>query len=46
MRWLDWGIALTGIAHWLKVYEAVDLDFDVDVNGIGAIGRGRLRNVL
>ena len=46
MRWLEMACLASAIEAWLKVYDSVDMDFDVVVNGVGTVGTGRLASVL
>lgn len=46
MRWVDMTYLGRSLEAWLKVYDAVDMNFDVVVNGVGTVGTGRLGNVI
>lgn len=46
MRWGDLRYLARSIQAWLDQYDAVDMNFDVMVNGLGTVGTGRLASVL
>lgn len=46
MRWMEMWFVARSIKAWLKVYDAVDMNFDVLVNGLGVVGTGRLANII
>lgn len=46
MRWLELARLAKSIEVWLLVYDSVDMNFDVVVNGVGTVGTGRLANVI
>ena len=46
MRWVELTYVARSIQAWLKVYDSVDMDFDVVVNEVGTVGTGRLGNVV
>lgn len=46
MRWVELSYTAHSIQAWLNVYDSVDMNFDVVVNGVGVVGTGRLANVI
>ena len=46
MRWLDLSYAVKSLHAWLRVYDSVDLNFDIVIQGVGLVGTGRLANVI
>ncbi|KAF6225988.1 hypothetical protein HO173_012618 [Letharia columbiana] len=46
MRWVELSHLVQSIQAWLKVYDSVDMNFDVLVDGVGRVGTGRLANVI
>lgn len=46
MQWLEWSYAVKSIQAWLRVYDCVDLNFDVVKSELGVVGTGRLANVF
>ena len=42
MRWAEWWYAVRAINDWLRVYDSVDLNFDIAVDGGRIVGTGRL----
>lgn len=46
MRWVDWFHAIKSIREWLKLYDSVDMKFDVMIGGIGTVGTGRLASTV
>lgn len=45
MRWWEWSFACRAIFAWTRVYESVDMNFDVVLDGVGIVGTGRLEDV-
>lgn len=45
MRWYEWSFACRSLFAWTRVYEAVDMNFDVVVDGVGIVGTGRMADV-
>ena len=45
MEWMHLSQAGMLLFRWLKVYDPVDLNFDVAVDDVGIVGTGRLGNV-
>ena len=46
MRWVDWFNAIKSIREWLKMYDSVDMDFDVMIDMVGTVGTGRLASTV
>ena len=46
MRWWELACLVTAIEAWLKMYDSVDMNYDVVVNGVGTVGTGRLASVI
>ena len=46
MRWVEWSYTVKTIHMWLRMYDSVDLNFDVVVDGVGTVGTGRLANTI
>ena len=46
MRWIELARLAGAVEAWLKVYDSVDMNFDVVVNGVGTVGTGRLASVI
>ena len=42
ISWYQWGIAIRGITHFLKMYEPVCMDFSIRLPRIGVIAGGTL----
>lgn len=45
MRWREWKFASKSVFSWMRVYDAVDMNFDVVLDGIGIVGTGRIADV-
>lgn len=45
MRWIELSCLASSMEAWLRVYDSVDMNFDIVVNGVGIVGTGRLANV-
>lgn len=45
MRWWEWSFASRSIFAWMRVYDAVDMNFDVVLDGVGIVGTGRMADV-
>ena len=46
MRWKEWSYASRLIYTWLRVYDSVDMNFDVVLDGVGIVGTGRLASII
>ena len=46
MQWVEFSYAVSSIRTWLNMYDSVDMDFDVMINGRGIVGTGRLGSVI
>lgn len=46
MRWVELNYLAKSIGAWLMVYDSVDMNFDVTLNGVGTVGTGRLASVI
>ena len=46
MLWLHWWYTVAAICNWLERCDSVDMNFDIEVAGMGIVGTGRLAGMI